>query len=184
MLLIVVSAIWFASEILLARIKHSQSQDNITDRGSLKILWITIFISVNSGVFIGLQTFGHLNKFEYLFYWIGILVIVSGLIIRWIAIFTLKKFFTVDVATGKEQKIIKDGIYKYIRHPSYTGSLLSFLGLGLSFENILTIIIIFIPICISFLFRIRVEEKALNAAFGDEYIQYCIKTKRLIPGVF
>jgi protein-S-isoprenylcysteine O-methyltransferase len=48
----------------------------------------------------------------------------------------------------------------------------------------MTLIVIFIPIVISFLKRIRVEEKVLSEAFGRQYKDYIQKTWRLIPGVF
>ena len=182
--LIAVSIAWFASEIILARIKHSQSKDDHTDKGTLKLLWLTILISITIGVMAGLQTFGRFGTFVYLSYWFGISLIVSGLVLRWIAILTLKKYFTVDVAITGEHKIQNAGIYKFIRHPSYAGSLLSFLGLGLSFANIFSVIIIVLPICIAFLYRIRIEEKALTEAFGDDYIKYCSTTRRLIPGIY
>lgn len=84
----------------------------------------------------------------------------------------------------KNQKIIQKGLYKFLRHPSYTGSLLSFLGLGLSFSNWLSTIIIFVPIFFVFTYRIKIEEKALINNFGDKYINYSKSTKRLIPLIY
>jgi protein-S-isoprenylcysteine O-methyltransferase Ste14 len=144
---------------------------------------MVIVISVLLGIFAGLQTYGR-SAFHIYFYWTGIVLIVSGLTIRWIAIFRLKKQFTVDVAIGKESKIVKEGIYKYIRHPSYTGSLLSFLGLGTAFANYFSMAVIFIPILLAFLYRIKIEETALMEAFGEEYRQYSARAKKLIPGIY
>ena len=109
---------------------------------------------------------------------------VIGLIIRWIAILKLKESFSVDVSAKKDQKIIKEGIYKFVRHPSYLGSLLSFFGLSLMFTNVFTIFIITIPIAISFLHRIKIEEKVLTNVIGDEYFEYSKRTKKLIPFVY
>ena len=181
MVLIIVSFFWVASEIILTRVKHS-TENNSVDRGSLKTLWRTIIASVTIGIFSGFQNIGRINS--HLFYWLGIICIIVGLVIRWTAILQLKQMFTVDVAIGSQQRIIKNGIYNYIRHPAYAGSLLSFLGLGIAFSNILSIAIIFIPVCIAFLHRIKIEEKALVEAFGDEYLQYCRMTKRLIPKIY
>lgn len=115
---------------------------------------------------------------------VGIAMIALGLFIRWIAILSLGRQFTVDVAITKEHQLVHHGIYKSVRHPSYTGSLLSFLGLGLAFSNYLSIIVIFIPICSAFLYRIHIEEKTLIAKFGDEYQKYRATTKKLIPGIW
>lgn len=114
----------------------------------------------------------------------GIAFIIIGLAIRWIAILTLKKYFTVDVAVRQGQKIITGGIYKYVRHPSYSGSILSFFGLGLSFSNWISAIVIVVPITIAFYYRISVEEKVLSDVFKAEYDSYRAKSKMLIPYIF
>jgi protein-S-isoprenylcysteine O-methyltransferase Ste14 len=135
------------------------------------------------GLFLHFKSVGQLNYFPFLFYYIGILFIFIGLIVRWIAILTLKKSFTVNVTVSEDQTIIRTGIYKSIRHPSYLGSLFSFLGLGLAFNNWLTLLIIFLPICFAFLYRIKVEEAALKKVFPD-YSEYIKHTRCLVPGIY
>ena len=107
-----------------------------------------------------------------------------GLVTRWIAILSLKKSFTVNVSIGSDQQIVQTGIYRCIRHPSYLGSLLSFLGLSVAFNNWLTALLIFPPILAAFIYRMRIEEEALMTSFGDAYGSYMQKTSRLIPGIF
>jgi protein-S-isoprenylcysteine O-methyltransferase Ste14 len=106
------------------------------------------------------------------------------LVMRWLAILSLGRLFTVDVAIMQNHHVVRRGIYKWIRHPSYSGALLSFLGLGTAFSNYFSIAVIFVPICAAFLYRIQVEERALLAAFGDEYREYCATTRRLIPWLY
>ena len=183
-IVIAVSAIWLGSEIILSRMKRSLSTDARFDKSSLRILWATIFISVNIGVVLSFQRVGYFGGGSSVFPFIGIVVIICGLVIRWIAIFSLKRQFTVDVAITKDHRIISVGIYRFVRHPAYAGSILSFLGLGLCFANVISLLMIFPPICAAFLYRIRVEEKALINAFGEEYVRYCNSTRRLIPGIF
>jgi protein-S-isoprenylcysteine O-methyltransferase Ste14 len=183
-IVIIISVIWLASEISLARMKRAGEADRRLDRSTLRLLWITIFISVNGGVFLGLQPVGHFSNGSAIAPITGIALIIGGLGVRWYAILSLRRLFTVDVAITKDHRLVKEGIYRWIRHPSYIGSLLSFLGLGLCFSSYLSTIVIFVPICCAFLFRIRVEERALAEAFGDEYTQYRASTKRLIPGIF
>jgi protein-S-isoprenylcysteine O-methyltransferase Ste14 len=180
---IFISLVWIISEVVLARVKHSKTEDSKElDKSSLRFLWMTIIASIIIGVFIGISGIGFIPvKIISL---MGLVLIVLGLIVRWTAILTLKKYFTVDVSILKEHKIIDKGIYKIIRHPAYAGSLLSFLGLGLAFSNWLSTLVIFIPILIAFIYRIRVEEKALVKAFGGEYINYSKVTKRLIPMIY
>ena len=183
-LIIVLSALWLGSEIALSRLRRAQATDKRLDKFSLRILWIAILIGVNAGVFLGVQLPGYFGNGSTLFPSIGIALIVSGLVVRWAAILSLKRQFTVDVAITNDHRIVREGIYRFIRHPAYAGSLLSFFGLGLFFSNYLSILVIFVPICSAFLYRIHVEEKALISAFGDEYLDYCGSTKRLLPGIF
>jgi protein-S-isoprenylcysteine O-methyltransferase len=107
-----------------------------------------------------------------------------GLIIRWISIYTLRKYFTVDVAIFKDHKVIKSGLYKSIRHPAYAGGLVSFFGLGWALGNWVSFIIIFFPILFAFIRRINIEEKTLVLSLGEEYREYMRKTKRLIPKIY
>lgn len=183
-LTILVSILWIGSEIVLSRTKHSQSTDRRLDKSSLRLLWITIALSVNIGVFIGLQRIGFFGNGSRILPFIGLVLIVCGLLLRWLAIISLKHHFTVDISIRRNHQLITKGIYHIVRHPAYAGSLLSFFGLGLLFSNYLSMLIIFIPICAAFLYRIHVEEKALLEYFGEEYVNYRTSTYRLIPGIF
>jgi len=186
LILIIISFIWLCSEVVLARVKHSKkdSSSQQLDRSSLRLLWITIIFSVSIGVFLAMQNISFFKIRSSFIPVLGIVLILSGLATRWIAIFTLKKYFTVDVSVSKNQKIIKEGIYKFIRHPAYAGSLLSFLGLGLAFANWLTTLVIFFPILGAFIHRMGIEEKALMDVLGNEYVHYSQTTKRLIPKIY
>jgi protein-S-isoprenylcysteine O-methyltransferase Ste14 len=183
LIFILISLVWIISEIILARVKHSKAADSKElDKSSLRFLWLTIIASIVIGVFFGLSGIGFIPvKILSL---TGLVLIVLGLILRWTAILTLKRYFTVNVAILSNHKIVDRGIYKTIRHPAYAGSLLSFLGLGLSFSNWLSTLVIFIPIFVAFAYRIQIEEKALVQAFGNEYVNYTKATKRLIPKIY
>jgi protein-S-isoprenylcysteine O-methyltransferase Ste14 len=184
-LIIAISIIWLISEIILAIAKKSHAQQHDShDKSSLRILWITISVAVTGGVFIGSSQIGLIDCCDPWISYTGLGLIIFGLIIRWIAIITLRQYFTVDIAVQPGQTIIKRGLYNRIRHPSYSGSLLSFLGLGLSFSNWFSTLIIFIPIFAAFYYRISIEEKALIKIFGSDYEDYRNNTAMLIPRIF
>jgi len=182
--LIFISFFWLVSEIILAGMKRAGPTAVRFESASLGLIWITILLSVSAGVYAGIHSPGQLHFRSEIFSICGLILILLGLIIRWIAIFSLHQHFTVDVAVIQNHQLLSTGIYRHIRHPAYSGSLLSFLGLGLSFSNYLSILIIFVPVCAAFLYRIAVEEKYLKAALGDTYLKYLQSTKRLIPGFF
>lgn len=71
-----------------------------------------------------------------------------------------------------------------VRHPAYSGSILSLFGAALAFRNIAAVCLV--PFCslICYSTRIRVEEKALEAQFGKEYADYKRSTYRLFPYIF
>jgi protein-S-isoprenylcysteine O-methyltransferase Ste14 len=181
---IAISAVWLCSELVLNLVRRARTTDQRIAKSSFQIIWLAIMVSVAAGVYVGLRRVGHIGGDSLLFPLIGVLLMICGIILRWTAIITLKRQFTVDVAITSGHRLVREGIYRYLRHPAYAGSLLSFFGLGLSFGNYISIIVIVVPICSVFLYRIHVEERALMGNFGDAYRDYCASTKRLIPYVY
>ena len=153
------------------------------DKNSLNLIWIAIIASMTLGIVCASYWAAPIINSNVLLY-LGSILIICGMIIRFVAIRTLGTFFTVNLALHDNHRLINAGLYKYIRHPSYSGSLLSFLGFGLSLNNWLSLIIIFVPIMITFINRINIEEKLLQQQFGSEYEEYKKKTKRLIPWIY
>jgi protein-S-isoprenylcysteine O-methyltransferase Ste14 len=180
----IVSVIWVASEIILALILRSNKTDSSKDKKSLQILWTVICISIALGVINAVKGIGFVPHIFPATAYIGLFFVLFGLAVRWIAILTLRRYFTVNVAIRKDHKIVDKGLYKTVRHPAYSGNLLSFLGLAIYFSNWLTFLIIFVPITSAFLYRIKIEEEVLAAQFGRQYLAYIEKTKRLIPCIW
>lgn len=183
-LLIVLWIIWVMSEIVLSGFMRAKKTKNNYDKSSLKILWITISLSITIGIFLRKTEFFVTAEYYSIIYYSGIFLVCIGLLIRWIAILKLRSAFTVNVSVSDDQTLVQTGMYKYIRHPAYLGSLLSFLGLAIIFNNWLTLVIIFFPILISFLYRINIEEKVLSKAFGKKYEDYLRSSWKLLPKVF
>jgi protein-S-isoprenylcysteine O-methyltransferase Ste14 len=181
---ILVWAGWFLSEVLLHRLFRSkENKSSYSDGSSLSLVWVTITISILSGTIVLICLPSPIMESNLVGY-TGLMLVLTGMFIRIFAIRTLGKFFTVNLGIKNDHQLIKKGMYKYIRHPSYTGSLLSFLGLGLSLNNWISLPVIFIPVLIAFIYRINVEEKLLLARIGLEYKEYEMHTKRLIPFIY
>lgn len=136
------------------------------------------------GVIVGYTDVGHIETGSSFLALAGLVLMCVGLAIRWAAIYTLGRYFTRTVTIKNDHRIIQRGLYKYLRHPSYTGALLALAGLGLAFTNWLSLVLIFAPILVAALYRMRVEEDALVQQFGIEYVEYAKQTKRLIPNVY
>jgi protein-S-isoprenylcysteine O-methyltransferase Ste14 len=178
---VLISVVWVLSEIILAIVLHSNRTDKSRDKYSLAYLWFTIIVSITAGSMTASMKVGYIPGIFRITAYIGLFFVLFGLVVRWIAILTLRRYFTVNVAIRKDHKIVNNGLYKTIRHPAYSGNLLSFFGLAVYFANWLTFIIIFVPVLCAFLYRIKIEEEALIAQFGKKYIAYKEKTNRLIP---
>lgn len=114
----------------------------------------------------------------------GIVLILLGGGLRWWAILTLGRYFTFDVAIRATQKVVQTGPYRFIRHPAYSGTLLSLLGIGLALANWASLVAILAGALTGLLYRVRVEEKALIDGLGQPYMDYMRRTKRFIPFIF
>ena len=181
---LVLAAIYGLSELYLALTRRSQTQTVSCDRCSLILLWTIIIVSLWSGIQMVRLFPGVTVPYPSGFYLLGFLLFLGGLILRWYSIGYLGRYFTVDVSISAEHKLIDSGPYRYIRHPTYTGALLAFLGLGFCFGNWLSILFLTLPIIAAFLWRIGVEERALLQALGQNYRAYAERTRRLIPFVY
>jgi protein-S-isoprenylcysteine O-methyltransferase len=172
------------SELYLAFTRHSRKQAVSRDHRSLFLLWTVIAVSL----WLGIQMVWLFPKatvpYPRGFYFLGFILFLAGLALRWYSIGYLGRFFTVDVSISAEHKLVDSGPYHYVRHPTYTGALLAFVGLGFCFGNWLTILFLTVPIIGAFLWRIWIEERALTETLGEDYRAYMRRTKRLIPGVY
>ncbi len=178
MLLALVSAVWVGLEIVVAVVTRGTSGK---DRGSFRVMWVLLF----AGIFTASQLKRQLPMPDRnAMFWLGIALILIGIAIRATAILTLRRYFTVQVTIQESHELVDRGLYRFIRHPSYTGALVSFIGLGFAFGSWLSLAIIVVAALIGFGYRIRVEEAALVQHFGDRYRQYAARTRRLIPGIY
>jgi protein-S-isoprenylcysteine O-methyltransferase len=179
-----ISIVFLVSEVALIVSRHSRTESKSKDRLTLPLLWLVITLSI----FAGFYSRAAFSQFRLpqssLFYLAGLILFVVGIIIRWISIIQLGRFFTVNVTIAKDHQLVTTGLYRYVRHPSYSGTLLTFFGFALCLLNWLSLAVIFIPIAITFLWRMKVEEEALREAIGKTYQAYAIQTRRLIPGLY
>ncbi len=109
---------------------------------------------------------------------------LSGVALRWYCAAILGKYFTFDVAIQGGHTLVEAGPYRYIRHPSYTGALLTLFGFGLALGNWAALVAPMACLGFAYTYRIPVEENALASALGESYKQYVKRTWRLVPFVF
>jgi protein-S-isoprenylcysteine O-methyltransferase Ste14 len=105
---------------------------------------------------------------------------VAGLIIAMMARRTLAGNWSKAVAFKKDHELITTGLYRYVRHPIYTGVLLMILATAL-YIGTLSAGIGFVTIVLGIGFKLRAEESLLTKHFPREYSAYKERTKALIP---
>ena len=177
--------IYLVSEILLTLTRRSRSKTGTKqDRSTLGIIWLVIAVSIIAGVFVAQNFRAAALPYGRVFASAGVVLFAAGLILRWWAIITLGRFFTVDVTIERDHELVEQGPFRVVRHPSYTGGLLAFVGLALSLRNWATLLVILLPIGAAFIHRMNVEEDALSRALGPRYAEYMRRTKRLVPFVY
>ena len=116
--------------------------------------------------------------------YLGAALFVFGLTLRWVAIISLKRAFTVKVTILKNHQLKSDGVYRWVRHPSYTGMYIYALGLGFALHSLISVAILLWGVWYTTHNRIPVEESVLEDHFGDAYREYKAKTWKLFPLIY
>lgn len=113
----------------------------------------------------------------------GLGCVVMGAGLRVAATFQLGPLFSTFVTVQNNHHLISTGLYRWVRHPIYTGSLMAVAGIFLVFRS--QLIWLGLPLyCAGTVWRIRDEERLLLDAFGDEYRTYQERTWRLLPFIY
>ena len=173
---------WMMLELIASRTKRSADPSHKRDRGSYGLIVALLFI----GLTLDFTLSARLPQAAILWrrnlvFFSGIGLMLAGVAFRWWAIAALGKFFTFDVAIQSSQRVVDSGPYRYIRHPSYTGALMTQVGIGLALGNWAGLLALMVCMAIAYSYRINVEERALLAALGEPYKQYMQRTHRIIP---
>ncbi len=176
--------IWIVTEMSRMFLRRPDREARRADRLSALLLNLCIWGGVLlADIAAARFTQSAIGGNRILLFAVGIALMLAGVAFRWYSIRVLGRYFTAVVAIQPEHLIIEAGPYHWLRHPSYSGALVTFLGFALALGNWLSLLIIGVFTAIGYGYRISVEEKALLSAFGDAYRHYMKRTKRIIPFV-
>src|ERR1700688_1692679 len=177
--------IWTLPEVFAWKAKRSVDSSSPRDQGSqcaiVALCWIGIALDFSLSLFLPQAAISWQRTLLFI---AGICLMLLGVSLRWYSVSVLGKYFTFDVAIHSGQVLVEVGPYRYIRHPSYSGALLSLLGFGLALGNWAGLAAALSCLGFAYSYRIPIEEQALSSALGDVYIQYMNRTWRLIPFLF
>lgn len=180
-------AFYFLMERLQRKSKQALSlQAGASDQGSSKLFLIGGLLEIVSLLIapvLNINNLGFLGKSNCIS-WLGILMMLGGLALRYLAARTLGEFYTRTLFVASEQEVIQQGAYQVVRHPGYLGVLMASLGAGFATANWIVILTIIVVKVIVLGYRMAAEEEMLLLAFGDQYRAYMENTSRLIPFIY
>ncbi|RXR06031.1 methyltransferase family protein [Pseudoxanthomonas composti] len=177
-------AAWWAVEVFIGRRRRSQD-DPARDGGTLRMLWTVLYGAIIVSVALSVLGIGRWPPAARLpLLWTGTALVAGGLAFRLWAIAVLGRQFTVDVGIQPGHALITAGPYRWLRHPSYTGVLACFYGLGLGLGSWTSLGVIALAATAAFARRMRVEEAVLAQAFGAAWEAHARRTWKVLPGVW
>jgi protein-S-isoprenylcysteine O-methyltransferase Ste14 len=154
------------------------------DRGSLLIVGVSIAVAVVAAFKLAESGRGAIAFARWPIFIFGLVVMVMGIVLRQWSVTLLGDFFTVDVRVHPGQPVVDTGPYRWLRHPSYTGMIITFVGIGLALGNWESLLVLAIVPTAGLMVRIRAEERALLEQLGEPYRRFAKTRARLIPHVW
>jgi len=177
--------LWLVLETIGSRTKRSGDPAKARDRGSFRLLmallWLALGLAFALSFILPQAT---ILWHRAVVFFVGIALMLAGIAFRFYAMSVLGRFFTYDVAVHAGQTVVEAGPYRYIRHPSYTGALITLVGLGLALGNWAGLLALLACMGAAYAYRISVAEAALVAALGEPNKRYVRRTRRLVPFLF
>jgi len=175
--------VWIVSElfgaVLVPRLRRRGRATRVKkDRGSGALIIFTVLVSIILALSLGYAGVGPLP--DWVFY-PGIFLMILGVLVRQWAIAVLGRFFSLTVRVAEDHRVVVKGPYRLVRHPSYTGVLITFIGLALAVQSSGALLVLLAVFGVSYGYRMRVEEWVLLSELGQDYAEYVKRTRRLIP---
>lgn len=177
------TCLWLFEFILLR--PKSKGQKNHEKRSFFLVLsgiLSIVILNILSGFFSIMRPFN--DSINTLLMQISITLYVSGLILRYVSILYLGKYFTRNVAIEQKHELISKGPYRLLRHPLYVGLFLLSTSVPLFFGHIYVYIFAFVLMSYMLNHRMRLEETLLLEHFGPSYETWKSKRYRFIPFIY
>ncbi|HLE57015.1 MAG TPA: isoprenylcysteine carboxylmethyltransferase family protein [Rhodothermia bacterium] len=177
--------VWvFMPEMRIVRQATVGTPPPAEDRGSLRVVMAGFTLALFAAFGLSFVTRATLPGNRAVWFFAGLLVLISGSLLRRHCFRVLGTFFTGTVTIQAEHRVIDSGAYRWLRHPSYSAALLIVLGIGLSLGNGLSVVVPLLLAFPAYAYRARVEEEALLTSLGAPYAQFMAGRKRFVPFVW
>jgi protein-S-isoprenylcysteine O-methyltransferase len=174
---------WLCIDLLWVASRHTQGAKT-ADRGSLFFIVLAFWGSIFLAMTLAYRRVGEFGAATVYVQLAGFAFMVCGMAIRGLAIHQLGRLHMPVVAIQADHPLMDKGLYGVVRHPSYLGATLAFLGFGLALGSWPAALVTLAGAVFGYGYRIHVEEQALVKGLGERYVQYMGRTKRFIPWLY
>jgi len=124
------------------------------------------------------------REINYIIVGFGLGLLVVRFLLKYWSIKSLGKYWCPQLEIRENHKLIKEGPYRYLRHPGYLSTIVDIIIFPLLANAYFTLMFSFFIYIILLYVRIFTEEKVLLEIFGEEYIEYKRNTWALLPYVY
>lgn len=168
-----------------SRRRRKAGADATREAGLFPPLWLALLIGLIARLTCGFLKIGVIRgEMRDTVVWAGVLMVALGWGMRLWAQRTLGRYFVGEVAVQPDQIVVRDGPYRWMRHPAYTGGFLSSVGFALMLSTWLGALISAVMLTWAYAVRVPREEALLARQLGNAYRDYMAHTKRFVPFVF
>ena len=176
---------WFVMEMWILSRDSRRFKGRTADRGS----FMGFVICIPVALILAFNAAGRLPQLHIVVLqpglsWAGIAMIWAGMAFRLWAVLTLGAFFRTSVVVQEGHQLVTGGPYRWLRHPAYTGVIVTVTGLGLALGNWGSLAAMAILPALAIAFRMHVEERALAEQFGNAYADFRQHRSAVIPLVW
>lgn len=112
----------------------------------------------------------------------GLAITVVGVVFAIWSRVTLGRNWSSMPQVKEQHELVVQGPYRIVRHPIYTGLILTVAGTGLALNKGIGLIMA-VLIFASYWLKSRVEERLMMETFPEQYPEYRRRVKALIPGI-
>jgi protein-S-isoprenylcysteine O-methyltransferase Ste14 len=175
--------LWLAYWSLAARnTKPTRRRESAQSRLSYSVLFCVAILAVSWPEPHGTKDilFQQIWPQSHFTFWLGIALTLAGFAVTVWARLTLGRNWSATVTLKEHHELVQTGPYAWVRHPIYTGLLLAFLGTAVAmaeWRGVLALVLILV----SFVIKLRIEERWMIEVFGPVYLEYRQRVGPLVP---
>jgi protein-S-isoprenylcysteine O-methyltransferase Ste14 len=169
--------------IYFARMKELGTRRD-TIPGPIRERWsLRLFVLVGTAIWAGalVEYFVRGHRLEWPWFLAGVACGVASFVIRRRAIAALGRFWSLHVEIREEHQFVKDGPFRWMRHPTYFSMLLELLAVTLILKATICLVLVPLLYLPALAYRLSLEEPALIAKFGEAYREYMRATPAILP---